>query len=307
MSSEVRSRAAIGGGGLFEGFERREVATRETVINARIGGSGPPLLLLHGYPQTHVMWHQVAPILAERFTVICADLRGYGDSGKPASDPEHLTYSKRKTAADMAEVMTALGFDRFMLAGHDRGGRVAHRLALDYPDRLEKVAFLDIVPTRTIYQATDRTIATGYYHWFFLIQPNGLPERLIGGDPAFYLRSKLGHWGKGGLEIFASEALDEYERCFREPDVIHASCEDYRAGASIDLVHDEADLDRKITCPVLALWGRHGMMERCFDVLACWRERASAGVTGKALDCGHFLAEEQPDATASELGVFFSG
>lgn len=291
---------------MLDGFDRRDIETSETVVHARIGGSGPPLLLLHGYPQTHMMWHRVAPALAERFTVICADLRGYGDSGKPASDPEHLVYSKRKTAQDMAEVMTALGFERFMLAGHDRGGRVAHRLALDHADRVERVSFLDIVPTRTLFQATDQAIATGYYHWFFLIQPNDLPERLIGGDPVFYLQSKLSHWGRGGLEIFSPEALEEYERCFKNPDVIHASCEDYRAGASIDLAHDEADLDQKIRCPVQALWGRHGMMERHFDVLACWRERSAVEVTGKAIDCGHFLAEEKPDATTAELLAFFS-
>ncbi|MEZ5932309.1 MAG: alpha/beta hydrolase [Alphaproteobacteria bacterium] len=290
---------------MFEGFDRRDIQTRETVIHARIGGSGPPLLLLHGYPQTHVMWHRVAPVLAERFTVICADLRGYGDSGKPASDPEHLVYSKRRTAADMAEIMTTLGYPRFKLVGHDRGGRVAHRLALDHADRVEKVSFLDIVPTRTIFEATNKAIATGYYHWFFLSQPNGLPERLIGADPIFYLRSKLGHWGKGGLAFYAEEALEEYERCFANPEVIHASCEDYRAAASIDLAHDEADLDSRISCPILALWGTHGMMERHFDVLACWRERAAAEVTGRALDCGHFLAEERPEETAAELLAFF--
>jgi len=291
---------------MFENFDRRDIETGETVIRVRIGGAGPPLLLLHGYPQTHAMWHRVAPVLAEHFTVVCADLRGYGDSGKPASDPEHLTYSKRKSANDMAEVMSALGFEQFMLAGHDRGGRVAHRLALDHPARVSKVSFLDIIPTRTLFQATDQAIASGYYHWFFLIQPNGLPERLIGGDPIFYLHSKLSHWGKGGVEMFAVEALEEYERCFKDPDVIHASCEDYRAAASIDLVHDEADLNQKISCPVQALWGRHGMMERHFDVLACWRERSAGEVMGKALDCGHFLAEEQPEATAAEFLDFFS-
>ena len=201
--------------------------------------------------------------------------------------------------------MTALGFERFMVAGHDRGGRVAHRMALDHAEQVEKVAFLDIVPTRTIFNATNQAIATGYYHWFFLIQPNGLPERLIGGDPIFYLQSKLSHWGKGGLEIFASEALEDYERCFKDPDVIHASCEDYRAGASIDLIHDEADIDAKIQCPVHALWGLHGMMERHFDVIACWKERSASEVTGKALACGHFLPEEEPNATADALLAFF--
>lgn len=291
---------------MFEGFDRRDIETSETIIHARVGGSGPPLLLLHGYPQTHVMWHHVAPRLAEHFTVICPDLRGYGDSGKPPSDSEHLVYSKRKTALDMAEVMTVLGFERFRLAGHDRGGRVAHRLALDHAARVEKVAFLDIVPTRTLFKATNQAIASGYYHWFFLIQPKGLPERLIAGDPVFYLQNKLGHWGKGGIEIFAPEALEEYERCFKNPDVIHGSCEDYRAGASIDLVHDEADLDQKIVCPVLALWGLHGLMERHFDVIATWRERSASEVGGKALPCGHFLPEENPDATTHELLSFFS-
>ena len=288
---------------MFDGFEVRDIATRATSIHVRIGGSGPPLLLLHGYPQTHVMWHRVAPALAQRFTVICADLRGYGDSGKPASDPEHAVYSKRASAEDMVEVMAALGFERFMLAGHDRGGRVAHRLALDHPERLERVAVLDIVPTRTVFRATDQAIATGYYHWFFLIQPYDLPERLIGADPVYYLRRKLGAWA--ALDDFAPEARAEYERCFSDPAVIHASCEDYRAAASLDLAHDEADLDHRIQCPLLVLWGGRGLMERHFDVLATWRDKAAGPVTGRALDCGHFLAEERPEETASQLLAFF--
>jgi haloacetate dehalogenase len=289
---------------MFDGFEARDIATRETSIHARIGGSGPPLLLLHGYPQTHAMWHRVAPVLAERCTVVCADLRGYGDSGKPASDPEHMVYSKRATAYDMIEVMTALGFARFMVAGHDRGGRVAHRLALDHPDRLERLAVLDIVPTRTVFRATDQAIATGYYHWFFLIQPYDLPERLIGADPVYYLRRKLGAWA--ALDNFAPEALAEYERCFSDAATIHASCEDYRAAASIDLAHDEVDLDHRIRCPLLVLWGGRGLMERRFDVLATWREKAAGPVSGRALDCGHFLAEERSAETASELLAFFA-
>jgi haloacetate dehalogenase len=288
---------------MFDGFEVRDIPTRETSIRARIGGSGPPLLLLHGYPQTHAMWHRVAPLLADRVTVVCADLRGYGDSGKPASDPEHAVYSKRASAKDMVEAMAALGFERFMLAGHDRGGRVGHRLALDHPERVERLAVLDIVPTRTVFRATDQAIATGYYHWFFLIQPGQLPERLIGTDPVYYLRKKLGAWA--ALDDFAPEALAEYERCFGDPATIHASCEDYRAAASIDLVHDEADLDRKIQCPLLVLWGRRGLMERHFDVLATWREKAAGPVSGRALDCGHFLAEERPEDTARELLAFF--
>ncbi len=289
---------------LFEGFETQDVGTSATSIHLRIGGAGPAVLLLHGYPQTHVMWHEVAPRLAERFTVVCPDLRGYGDSGKPESDPEHLAYSKRASAADLVEVMAALGHGRFMVAGHDRGGRVAHRLALDHPEQVGKLAVLDIVPTRTIFRATDQAIATGYFHWFFLIQGGGLPERMIGADPGFFLRWVLGRWGTG-LEAFAPAALAEYERCFKDPAVIHASCEDYRAGASIDLAHDEADLTRKIGCPVLALWGRRGLMERHFDVLATWRERAAGEVVGQGLECGHFLAEERPDETARQLLGFF--
>jgi haloacetate dehalogenase len=291
---------------MFDGFEVRDIATSETSIRVRIGGSGSPLLLLHGYPQTHAMWHRVAPALAERHAVVCADLRGYGDSGKPASDAEHAAYGKRASAQDMVEVMAALGHERFMLAGHDRGGRVGHRLALDHPERLERLAVLDIVPTRTVFGATNQAIATGYYHWFFLIQPGGLPERLIGADPLFYLHWTLGRWGTG-LEAFAPAALAEYERCFRDPGAIHASCEDYRAAASIDLAHDEADRQQRIECPLLALWGRRGLMERHFDVLATWRERAAGAVSGRALDCGHFLPEERPQETAQELLAFFGG
>ena len=290
---------------MFEGFETRDVLTGETSIRVRIGGSGPPVLLLHGYPQTHAMWHRVAPVLAERCTVVCADLRGYGDSGKPASDPEHAAYCKRASAGDMVAVMAGLGFSRFKVAGHDRGGRVAHRLALDHPERLEALAVLDIVPTRTVFATTDQALATAYYHWFFLVQPYDLPERLIGADPVYYLRRKLGAWA--ALEQFAPEALAEYERCFADPAVIHASCEDYRAAASIDLAHDEADLDRRIQCPLLALWGGRGVIEKHFDVLATWREKAAGPVGGRALDCGHFLAEERPEETAQELLAFFGG
>jgi haloacetate dehalogenase len=290
---------------MFEGFAQRDVATSETTIRVRIGGDGPPLLLLHGYPQSHVMWHRVAPVLAEHHTVVCADLRGYGDSGKPPSDATHAAYSKRSSARDMVEVMADLGFTRFMLAGHDRGGRVGHRLALDHASRLARVAVLDIVPTRTIFRATNQQIATDFYHWFFLIQPQDLPEHMIGSDPIAYLHKKLSVWS-GSQRPFAAEALAEYERCFT-PEAIRASCEDYRAAALIDLEHDEADLDRKIACPLHVLWGRHGIMERNFDVLATWRERTAGPVTGKALDCGHYLPEERPEETAAELLAFFSG
>lgn len=292
---------------MFEGFRPLSVDTAQTRIFLRRGGEGPPLLLLHGYPQTHVMWHRVAPVLARRFTVVCADLRGYGDSGRPPGGPDHAGYAKRAMARDMVEVMSALGFDRFAVAGHDRGGRVTHRLCLDHPGRVVRAAVLDIVPTRTIFAATDKAIASSYYHWFFLSQPEPLPERLIGGDPIFYLHRKLGAWGAGGLAAYAPEALAEYERCFADPAVIHATCEDYRAAASIDLEHDEADADARIACPFMVLWGAKGLMERNFDVLATWREKAGGGVEGRALPCGHFLPEEQPEATVAELMRFFGG
>lgn len=288
---------------MFEGFESKSIPTSETTIHAVVSGSGPPLLLLHGYPQTHVMWHEVAPGLAERFTVVASDLRGYGDSGKPASDARHLVYSKRATARDQIELMESLGFRRFLVAGHDRGGRVGHRMALDHSDRVEKLAVLDIVPTHKVFSTVDKEIATGYYHWFFLIQGNGLPETLIGHDPGYYLQAKLRQWA-GDANAFDRRAMQEYIRCFSDPACIHASCEDYRAAASVDLTHDEADMDRKLRCPLLVLWGEKGLMERHYDVRATWRERAS-DVRGRKLACGHFLAEEKPKETMTELLSFF--
>ncbi len=290
---------------MFEDFATRDIPTRETAIHTVIGGAGPPLLLLHGYPQTHVIWHKIAPALAERFTVVATDLRGYGDSGKPRSDAAHAAYSKRTMAGDQVEVMRALGFARFAVAGHDRGGRVAHRMALDHPDAVERLAVLDIVPTHEIFATVNQAVATGYYHWFFLIQGGDLPETLIGHDPDFYLRSKLKQWS-GDTAAFTPEAYAEYARCFRDPACIHASCEDYRAAASIDLAHDEADMATKVACPLLALWGEKGLMHRHFDVLATWRKRA-ADVRGRVLPCGHFLPEEQPEATLAELLAFFGG
>lgn len=294
---------------MLEGFTARTLAVNGTEIFLRTGGSGPPVLLLHGYPQTHAIWYRVAPLLADRFTVVCADLRGYGDSGKPPGGPDHAGYAKRTMAQDMADAMAALGHERFMVAGHDRGGRVAHRLCLDHRERVTRAALLDIVPTLTLFRATDQAFATGYYHWFFLIQPEPLPERLIGADPLFYLHHKLGHWSAGKDRAWVDPAaLAEYERCFADPAVIHASCEDYRAAASIDLVHDAADQEARIACPLLVLWGEHGLMHRRFDVLATWREKAAGPITGRSLDCGHFLPEEQPEATAAELSRwFFSG
>ena len=291
---------------MFEGFASHRITTSGTEIFLRTAGDGPPLLLLHGYPQTHAIWHRVAPALAERFTVVCADLRGYGDSGKPEGGPDHAGYAKRAMAQDMVEVMAALGHEQFLLAGHDRGGRVAHRLCLDHPDRVSRAAVLDIVPTRTLFAATNQALATGYYHWFFLIQPEPLPERMIGADPLFYLHTKLGQWSADKHTGWVDPAaLAEYERCFGDPATIHASCEDYRAAASIDLVHDEADLDRRIACPLLVLWGERALMHRHFDVLATWREKTAGTVEDGALPCGHYLPEERPQEVIDPFMAFF--
>ncbi len=284
---------------MLNGFQQTRVSTSGAEINVKTAGEGPPLLLLHGYPQTHVMWHKIAPRLAERFTVVLSDLRGYGDSAKPPSDETHAPYCKRTMARDQVEVMAALGFERFAVVGHDRGARVAHRMALDHPQRLNKAAVLDIAPTLAMYERADMAFATAYYHWFFLIQPYDLPERLIGADPDYYLDKKIGKWSRTE-GCFSAQALAEYKRCFNDPATIHATCEDYRAAAGIDLEHDRADLDRKLACPLLVLWGAKGVIERSYDVLALWRERAES-VSGRALPCGHFLAEEAPQDTLAEL------
>ncbi|MCC7041146.1 MAG: alpha/beta hydrolase [Burkholderiales bacterium] len=292
---------------LFPGFTSQRVATPAATIHCVVGGSGPPLLLLHGYPQTHAMWHKIAGDLAREFTVVCADLRGYGDSDKPESDAAHAPYSKRAMAGDMVALMRTLGFARFGLAGHDRGGRVAHRLAVDHPACVERVAVLDIAPTRLMYRATDMAFAAAYYHWFFLIQPFDLPERMIGADPAYYLRRKTSGWGSAGGAFFDPRAYAEYERCFALPETIHATCEDYRAAASIDLAHDDADVaaGRKVACPLLVLWGSRGVVGAQFHPVADWQTVAT-DVRGRALDAGHFLAEEAPEATRHELARFFA-
>ncbi|HET8728622.1 MAG TPA: alpha/beta hydrolase [Alphaproteobacteria bacterium] len=290
---------------MAEGLRREFIETEIGAIHAVIAGEGPPLLMLHGYPQTHVMWFRIAPALAERFTVVLPDLRGYGDSAKPHGDPRHETYSKRAMAGDQIAVMEALGFDTFQVVGHDRGARVAHRMALDHPEKVERLALLDIIPTLTLFETVNQEVASGYYHWFFLIQPDGLPEHMIGRDPDFYLRQKLAAWNKSE-GTFSDAALAEYLRCFRDPAMIHASCEDYRAGASIDLEHDRADRDRRIGCPTLVLWGAQGLMGRHYDVLGIWREKA-VDVRGQALDCGHFLAEERPEETYDALIGFLDG
>jgi len=287
---------------LFPGFKRKRVRTSGATINLVTKGDGAPLLLLHGYPETLAMWHKIAPDLARDYTVVCADLRGYGDSSKPKGLPDHSNYSKRAMAKDMAEVMSALGHRKFHLVGHDRGARVAHRLARDHGSRVRSLTVLDIVPTLKMYDSTDQAFATAYYHWFFLIQKPPLPEQLLAGRVPDYILGRLGR-GKGGLKHFAPAARKEYERAFRDPKCIHATCEDYRAAATIDLEHDRKDLRNKLKMPLLALWGKQGVIERYFDPLRDWREVAS-DVRGRALDCGHFLPEEKPREVLAALRRF---
>jgi haloacetate dehalogenase len=285
---------------VFEGFETTDVETGEARIHLRRGGSGPPLLLLHGYPQTHVMWHRVAPALAEDFTVVAPDLRGYGQSAKPATTTDHWPYTQRAMARDQVAVMHALGFDRFAVCGHDRGARVAYRLALDHPERVERLAVLDVIPTGEVLTRADRAFGMGYWHWFFLAQPAPLPERMIGADPGAYYR----HFD---APFFDAEAVAAYRRAADDPATIHAMCEDYRAGAGLDVEHDLADKgrQRRIRCPLLALWGTRWHLEDWYDVLAIWREWAG-DVSGRGLDSGHYLAEERPDETIAELRSFFA-
>lgn len=291
---------------MIERFTSHTVAVGNGIeIRAWTGGSGPPLLLLHGYPQTSACWRKIAPALAERFTVVAADLRGYGASSKPKGGGDHSAYSKRAMAADQVALMRALGHARFRLVGHDRGGRVAHRLALDHPEAVERLAVLDICPTASMYAATDKAFATAYYHWFFLIQPADFPERMIANNTRYFLRTTLVSWCKTE-GTFDEAALRHYEEALFDPAAIHATCEDYRAGATIDLVHDAESeaAGVKLTMPLLALWGRRGIVGRTFDVLATWREKSASTVTGHALDCGHFLPEEAPDTTLAALLEF---
>ncbi len=289
---------------MFEGFQTARATLDGVGIPYWRGGDGPPLLLLHGHPQTRVIWHRVAPALARRFTVIAPDLRGYGEADKPQSDPDHFAYSKRAMARDPLLLMRSLGLAPFAVVGHDRGGRVAHRMAVDHPQDVSRVVVLDIAPTLAMYEATDREFASAYWHWFFLIQPAPLPESLIDAAPLAYLRGVMGNRG-ARLSPSDPRAWAEYERAIRDPATVHAMCEDYRAAATIDLVHDRADRDagHRLQQPLLVLWGRRGVIERCFDPIGLWRQVAD-DVRGRALDSGHYIPEEAPGELLAELDAF---
>ena len=284
---------------MLDGFETLDIDAGGVRIHTRRAGSGPPLLLLHGYPQTHLIWHAIAPALAEDFTVVACDLRGYGASDKPPTTADHWPYTQRAMADDQVAVMRALGLERFAVCGHDRGARVGYRLALDHPERVTRLAVLDIVPTGEALRRADREFGLGYWHWFFLAQPAPFPERMIAADPDAYYR----HFDAA---FFDREAVAAYRRAADDPATIHAMCEDYRAGATLDYAHDLTDINRgaRIGCPVLALWGARWHLHDWYDVLAVWREWAD-DVTGRALDAGHYLAEERPDETLAELRAFF--
>jgi len=286
------------------GFEYRRVDVEGVTINCAIAGSGAPLLLLHGYPENHLMWRHVAPALAGDHTVVLADLRGYGDSGKPAPDAAGLVYAKRAMARDQAGLMHLLGFTQFGLIGHDRGARVAHRLVLDHPGAVTALAVLDIVPTRHVFGHVTRAMATAYYHWFFLTRPNGLPEHMIAADPGFWVRSLVGPLLGPGASI-EPPVMDDYIRCFADPGTIAGSCADYRAAASTDLVHDEESFaaGQRIECPVLALWGTQAFVGRGYEPLSVWQQYAT-DVRGAALPTGHFLPEEAPDLVTAALRDF---
>lgn len=291
---------------MYEHFRRDRFRHGDIDIHYVTAGSGPPLLLLHGFPQNLAMWAKVAPLLAERFTVVCADLRGYGASSKPKCAPDKANYSFRAMADDQAALMRSLGFPRFHAVGHDRGGRTAHRLALDHPDAVVSLAVLDIVPTYAMFMETNRHVALAYWHWYFLSQPEPFPERMIGADPDFFYETCLVGWGATQLSDFDADMLAAYRRSWREPAMIHGSCSDYRAAAGIDLEHDAADIDRKVACPTLALWGGNGVMHKLFDMAAAWRKRC-AKVSPQTLPGGHFFVDQFPIETARVLTDFLRG
>lgn len=290
---------------MLEGFESLRIARDGVTLNVRRAGQGAPLLLLHGHPQSHAMWHRVAPQLAQRFSVVLMDLRGYGDSGRPDAGPDSVAYSKREMARDAVHVMRDLGHEHFQVLAHDRGARVAHRLALDHPQAVERLMLLDIAPTLAMYRHTTEAFARAYWHWFFLIQPGPLPQALIESGPVRYVRSVMGA-RHAGLAAFAPEALAEYERCAAIPGTAAAMVADYRASAGIDLQHDQADLDagRRLAQPLRVLWGEHGAVARCFDVPALWRPWAD-DFSGRSLACGHYIAEEAPALLLDEILTFF--
>jgi haloacetate dehalogenase len=290
---------------MFEGFDRGKVGTGEAEINYVRAGRGAPLLLLHGFPQTLAMWAKVAPILAKNFTVVCADLRGYGDSSKPKCAPDKSNYSFRAMAADQVGLMGKLGFDRFHMIGHDRGGRTGHRMTLDHPSVVLSLAVLDIVPTHAMFMETSRHVAGAYWHWYFLSQPEPFPETMIGANPDFFYETCLVGWGATKIDDFDPQMLGEYRRCWRNAQMIHGSSSDYRAAASIDLEHDEADLGEKVRCPTLALWGSQGVMHRCFDIAAAWRKRC-VDVTPATVPGGHFFVDQFPEETARILAEFLT-
>ena len=287
----------------FENFTSRLIQVKHARIHCRVGGAGPPLLLLHGCPQTHVMWHKLAPALSRVFTVVASDLRGYGDSSKPAGSADHSNYSFRAMAADQVEVMSSLGFATFSAVGHDRGARVLHRMALDHPQALQRMALLDILPTAFLYAQTDRAFATRYWEWFFFTQGDGFPETLLSGNPAAFLRYELGELVDRGA--ISSEAWSEYLRALSTEAAMHGMCEDYRAGATIDLEHDAADSARRILCPLMVLWGERNPIWDRFDMLGVWRQFA-ATVIGSAVPAGHYLAEEAPEHVLAKVLPFLT-
>jgi haloacetate dehalogenase len=289
---------------MFKTFQIRDFHLSAGRIRGRVGGRGAPLVLLHGHPQNHALWHHVADALATCFRVVMLDLRGYGDSFRPPADAQHLNHSKRAMARDVVEVMNQLGHSRFQVCAHDRGARVAHRLAMDHPQAVERLMLLDIAPSLAMYRDTSEAFAKAYWHWFFLIQPSPLPERLIEADPVAYLRDLM--LRRTGPSVFSNEAWSEYERCARIPGTATSMCEDYRAAATIDLDHDRADrtADRRVSQPLRVLWGGEGTVAKCFDVLALWREVADK-VDGRPLDCGHYIAEERPEELLTEILKFF--
>lgn len=292
---------------MFEGFTRTVIETSGAHIVTIHGGKGPPVLLMHGNPFTHVSWHRVAPALAKQFTVVCTDLRGYGDSSKPEPVADHANYSFRAMAQDNVEVMAKLGFARFAAVGHDRGARVLHRMCLDHPDKVTHAAIIDIIPTHYLLNHVSRAWGLFSWHWFFMAQPYDLPERLMLADPEFYLRKKLSK-GPEGMAFFAPEALAEYLRCFKNPATVRGMCEDYRATFGVDLATDEADFatGRRIDCPVLLVWGATGGVGRNHQPLAIWRDYASNITGAEALPCGHYVPEQCPTETAAALQAFFA-